>query len=113
MLSPLCGELWLVDLNPICGHEQGGTRPCVVISVDEFNSSGLELAIVVPLTTKQKGFPTHVELVPPDGGIKKISYAKCEDIRSISLERLLNRLGRVSATVLQKIRYRIKMIFDI
>jgi mRNA-degrading endonuclease toxin of MazEF toxin-antitoxin module len=37
MLTIIRGEIWLIDLNPIRGHEQAGKRPCLVVSVDLFH----------------------------------------------------------------------------
>ncbi|WP_198471546.1 type II toxin-antitoxin system PemK/MazF family toxin [Acetomicrobium sp. S15 = DSM 107314] len=37
MSEPSRGEIWLVDLNPLRGHEQAGRRPSLVISVNGFN----------------------------------------------------------------------------
>jgi mRNA interferase MazF len=102
-MSPARGDIWLADLNTIKGREQAGMRPCLVVSVDLFNQSPAELLIVVPLTTRAKGIRTHVSLVPPDGGVREQSFIKCEDVRSISTERLTSRWGAVSAATMRKV----------
>jgi mRNA interferase MazF len=94
--KPRRGEVWLIDLNPARGHEQAGKRPALVISVDLFNSGPAGLVVVLPVTTKDKNIPLHVKISPPEGGVKETSFVKCEDIRSVSTERLLARLGEVS-----------------
>jgi mRNA interferase MazF len=94
--KPRRGEVWLIDLNPARGHEQAGKRPALVISVDLFNSGPAGLVVVLPVTTKDKNMPLHVKISPPEGGVKETSFVKCEDIRSVSTERLLARLGEVS-----------------
>ncbi|HAP93900.1 MAG TPA: growth inhibitor PemK [Desulfotomaculum sp.] len=96
MAKPRRGEVWLIDLNPARGHEQAGKRPALVISVDLFNSGPAGLVVVLPVTTKDKNIPLHVKISPPEGGVKETSFVKCEDIRSVSTERLLARLGEVS-----------------
>lgn len=48
------GEIWLVDLNPVRGHEQAGKRPCLIISVDLFNQGTSGLVVVLPITSKDK-----------------------------------------------------------
>ena len=78
------GQVWLVDLDPVRGHEQAGTRPALVVSVDPFNQTALGLVVIVPLTSKAKGLPLHVRLDPPEGGLQLTGYAKCEDVRSVS-----------------------------
>ena len=86
---PSRGEIWLVNLNPTRGHEQAGTRPAVVVSTDMFNRGPADLVIVIPLTTRARGTPFHVEVKPPEGGVRERSFIKCEDIRSVSRERLI------------------------
>jgi mRNA interferase MazF len=107
------GEIWLADLNPTRGHEQAGQRPCLVISVDIFNQGPAGLGVVLPLTTKQKGVLWHVPVAPAESGLKLASYIKCEDIRSISLERVSRRMGSVSASVLSAVEYRISRLLGI
>ncbi len=73
------GEVWLIDLNPVRGHEQAGRRPCLVISVNLFNQGASGLAVVLPITSKDKKIPFHVEVKPPEAGLKVKSFVKCED----------------------------------
>jgi mRNA interferase MazF len=101
--SPARGDIWLADLNPIKGREQAGMRPCLVVSVNIFNQSPAELVIVIPLTTRAKGIRTHVPLAPPEGGVREQSFIKCEDVRSISTERLSSRWGAVSAATMRTV----------
>lgn len=100
---PSRGEIWLADLNPIRGREQAGLRPCMVLSVDLFNRSLAELVIVILLTSKEKGIRSHVPLQPPEGGVREKSYIKCEDVRSISKERLTSRWGSVSPATIRSV----------
>lgn len=102
-ISPVRGDIWLVDLNPIKGREQAGMRPCLVVSVDTFNQSPAELVIAIPLTTKAKGIRTHVPLAPPEGGVRERSFIKCEDVRSLSAERLTARWGAVSMATIRQV----------
>ena len=78
-------------------------RPCLVVSVNLFNQSPAELVIVIPLTTKAKGIRTHVPLAPPEGGVRELSFIKCEDVRSISTERLTTRWGAVSLAAMSNV----------
>ena len=107
------GEIWLADLNPARGHEQADQRPCLVISVDLFNQGPAGLCVALPLTSKNKGVLWHVPVAAGESGLKLESYIKCEDIRSISLERLARRLGIVSSSVLSAVEYRISRLLGI
>lgn len=87
------GELWLVDFGQPVGREQAGRRPALVVSDDELNDGPSGLVVVLPVTTSRRELPSHVELDDVATGLDAVSYAKCEDIRSISDRRLLARLG--------------------
>lgn len=108
--APARGEVWMTELGSTRGREQAGTRPALVVSVDAFNQSGAELVVVVPITSRAKRVRTHVAVVPPEGGLTVPSYLKCEDVRSVSHERLLRLLGTVSAPTLTEVEDRLRMI---
>ncbi len=110
---PSRGEVWIVDLDPVRGREQQGRRPALIVSVDRFNHGPAGLVIMVPLTTKAKGIPLHVPVNPPQGGLSKPSFIKCEDVRSVSQDRLVRRLGRVSALTLVEVEDRLRIILDL
>ena len=75
-------DIVYVDLNPIQGHEQKGYRPAIVISTETFNKF-TKMAIVCPITSNTKEFPTHYKLKDT----KKINGSiLCEHIRSIDFE---------------------------
>lgn len=107
------GEVWLVDLNPTRGHEQAGTRPALVVSADEFNRGPAGLAIVVPMTTTERGIPLHVSVDPPEGGLDRRSFIKCEDVRSVSEQRLVRRFGVVSHETLSLVADRLRIVLDL
>lgn len=111
--APARGQVWLIDLDPTRGHEQAGTRPGLIISVDQFNQTPLGLAVVVPITSRAKEFPLHVRIDPPQGGLQHTSFAKCEDVRSVSRERLSKLLGRVSPTVLRQVEDRLRLVLGL
>jgi mRNA interferase MazF len=107
---PARGEVWLTDLNPTRGHEQAGRRPALVISEDLFNRGPAGLVIVVPLTSKRRGVPSHVPIDPPEGGVEVPSAVLCEAIRSIAVERLVVRWGTVSRRTMGEVEDRLRML---
>jgi mRNA interferase MazF len=110
MAEPSRGDIWTVDLDPALGHEQAGRRPALVISVDLFNHGPADLVVVLPITSKAKGIPLHVRIAPPEGGVRAISYVKCEDIRSVSRGRLSRFWGRVSSETMHEIEDRLAVL---
>jgi mRNA interferase MazF len=113
MPAPLRGEIWMTDLDPTRGHEQAGTRPALVVSADMFNAGPAGLVIVLPLTTKPKGVRSHVPVKPPEGGLRNLSFIKCEDVRSVALERLSRRLGAVSAATMEAVQFCLRILMDL
>ena len=95
------------------GHEQAGKRPCLVISVDLFNQGASGLVVVLPITSNDKGIPFHIKINSPDGGIKTQSFIKCEDVRSISVERLDKCWGTVSSETLAEVEDRLKILMGL
>ena len=111
--KPSLGEVWFVALDPTQGREQAGTRPALVVSVDEFNHGPAELALVVPITNREKGIALHVPIEPPEGGWNVRSFAKPEDLRSVSTGRLVKRSGSVAPETLEKVRDRLRILMDL
>lgn len=99
-MTPRRGEVWLVDFGEPVGREQAGRRPAVIVSADPLNEGLAGVVIVVPVTTARRGLPSHVEIEPGDSGLQEISYAKCEDVRSVSERRLVTRLGSTEPDVM-------------
>jgi mRNA interferase MazF len=111
---PVRGEVWLVDLDPTRGREQAGRRPALVISADGLNRSRAGVAIVVPMTTRARDIPSHVEVTPPDGGVRQTSYVRCEDVRSVSLQRLEDGpFGTVSPAVMARVEETVRVLLGL
>jgi mRNA interferase MazF len=84
-----------------------------VVSVDRFNHGPAELAVVIPITSRHKGIPLHVPLVPPEGGVKQECFIKCEDIRSVSSGRFSRRWGRVSSATMRAVEDRLRILMGL
>ena len=110
MMKPSRGDIWYVNLDPSRGREQSGVRPGLIISVDQFNQGPADRVVLLPITSKPKGIPFHVEVHPPEGGLGMKSFIKCEDIRSISRERLSKRIGMVSGETLALVEDRLRIL---
>ena len=74
MSVPSRGEIWTVNLNPVRGHEQAGSRPGLVVSVDTFNHGPAGLVVIIPITTKEKRIPFHVPINPPEAGVSQKKF---------------------------------------
>ncbi|WP_310487138.1 type II toxin-antitoxin system PemK/MazF family toxin [Chamaesiphon sp. VAR_69_metabat_338] len=99
------GEVWLVDLNPTRGQEIQKTRPAVVVSSDLFDRIALKIAI--PITSWQSKFSDRPFMVRIDAnidnGLDVDSAGNILQIRSLSTERFVKRLGQVSPEILEEL----------
>jgi mRNA interferase MazF len=107
------GEIWLAQLDPIVGHEQGDRRPVVVISSGGLHSLPISMTIVVPLSGHDRGLVTQPRISSASSGLSRTSFARPEDVRSIDSARLQRRLGTVSATELAEIRKVLRYFLDL
>jgi mRNA interferase MazF len=105
--------VWLVDFGDPVGREQSGTRPAVVVSADALNESRAGVVVVVPVTTAYRGLPSHVEIDAASSGLDEVSYAKCEDVKSVSEQRLLGRLGVVDDAAMFQAARALRFLLDL
>jgi len=112
-VNPHRGEVWLVDFGNPVGREQTGRRPAVVVSADSLDESRAGVVLVVPITTTYRGLPSHVEIDRGSSGLDEVSYAKCEDVKSISEQRLIGRLGAVGEEVMFQAARALRFLLDL
>lgn len=94
-------EIWNADLNPVKGSEQNGYRPVVIISGNVVNSL-LNVVIACPLTTKIKNYKGDVVLEPnSENGLSQKSEILIFHVRSISNERMINKIGTITSKQLE------------
>lgn len=98
------GEVYLVGLDPVVGSEVGKMRPAVVLQNDLANRSS-QTVTVVPISSQiERVFPFQVRIPNGEGGLERPSKALCEQIRTVSRNRLVRLLGQLPSERLQEIR---------
>jgi mRNA interferase MazF len=107
------GEIWLVDFGEPVGREQSGRRPAVIVSADQLNTSPAGIVIVVPCTTARRSLPSHVELDRGTTGLDEVSYAKCEDIKAVSEDRLITHLGAAPLDAMDEISRVLRYLLEL
>ena len=112
-MQPSRGQVWQVSLSLTKGHETRGTRPCLIVTVDRFNHGPAGLVVVLPITSREKGIPFHVLISPPEGGLTKRSFVKCEEPRCISKDRLVEHIGDVSTEVMEEVADYLRILLDL
>jgi mRNA interferase MazF len=94
-----------VSLDPVIGHEQGRSRPCIVVQNDIGNRFS-STTIIVPLTDAahiKKPSPIYVLVKKGDGGTTKDSYALCDQIRTVDQRRFGRIYGTLSPQIMAAI----------
>jgi len=108
-------EIWLIDLNPAKGAEIQKIRPAIIVNDDALGK--LPLKIVVPITDWKDRYeiaPWMVKINPDNAnGLSKISSADCFQIRSVSQERLIKKLGYLKPDSYYEIKQAIKKVLTL
>jgi mRNA interferase MazF len=107
------GEIYHVDLGQPVGHEPAFVRPAVVVSVDLLNSGPRGLIVVVPVGSTAYGLRSHVELEAEASGLDHTSYARCDQIRTVSTRRLLDCLGGATPQEMARIDGTLRFVLDL
>lgn len=108
------GEIYLADMDPAIGSEQGGVRPVLILQNNKGNKYA-PTTIVACLTSRiytKANLPTHY-LLPQDIGLKYPSMVMLEQIFTIDKTRLIKKITRISKSDMQRIEMQIKRSFDI
>jgi mRNA interferase MazF len=106
-------EIWLIDLDPTKGAEIQKIRPAVIINDNALGK--LPLKIVVPITDWKDRYsiaPWMVHLTPNvENGLSKESAADCFQVRSLSQERLIKKIGTLDENTMDEIKQSLKKVF--
>lgn len=109
------GEIWLINLDPTIGSEIKKTRPGIIVNDNSLGK--LPLKIIVPITDwkdKYEIAPWMIKIEPDSmNGLTKASSADCFQVRSLSQERFIKRIGIVSAFDMVEIRNGLSKVLSI
>jgi mRNA interferase MazF len=102
------GEIVRVNLDPARGSEADKTRPAIVVSNDAANAAATRLGrgviTIVPVTsTTDRVYPFQVLLPAHQTGLPRDSKAQAEQVRSIAVERVGQRVGRLPAALIAEL----------
>jgi mRNA interferase MazF len=109
------GEIWEVNLNPSVGAEIKKTRPCIIVSNDAMGI--LPLKIIAPITDWKehyRNYPWMVQINPNRGnGLSKTSSIDCFQLRSISVERMLLKIGSATDIIIEQTKEAVSRVIGI
>jgi mRNA interferase MazF len=110
--NPRRGEVWRVEFEPSRGAEIRKTRPAVVMNVA--TAGKLALRVIVPLTGWQAPFERvfwHVRIEPNiSNGLDKVSSADAFQVRSLSIERFVDRMGELNSEQIAAIAQAVSVV---
>jgi mRNA interferase MazF len=112
MISMRKGEIWLINLDPTIGAEIRKTRPAVIISEDAIGI--LPLRVIVPLTDWKERYSVAPWMIPitpeSQNGLAKPSAADAFQIRSVSNERFVQRIGSINSDQIKQILKAVQIV---
>ena len=100
------GDVHLVILDPTVGSEIRETRPCVIVSPNELNRH-LRTAIIAPLTTGGRVYPWRI----PCRFQRRAGFVALDQIRTVDVDRLSARLGRLASRTLGDVLQSLQEMF--
>jgi mRNA interferase MazF len=98
------GEVYRVSLDPVVGSETGRTRPALVLQNELANRSSATVTMIPISSRIDRIYPFQVRIRAGEGGLPRDSKALCEQIRTVSRQRIGQRLGELPAKCLLEIR---------
>jgi len=109
------GDIWLINLDPTVGAEIKKKRPAVIVNDDAIGI--LPLKVIVPITVWKARYsvaPWMVRLEPDaETGLDKTSAADAFQVRSVSQERFIQLMGRLSDHAMKKITIALAEVLSI
>jgi mRNA interferase MazF len=109
------GEVWLINLDPTIGSEIRKTRPAVIVNDDAIGI--LPLKVIVPITEWKDRYataPWMVRVEPVgENGLTKISAADAFQVRSVSQQRFVRKLGTLADPLMDQITRALAVVLSI
>ena len=112
------GDIYAVDLDAARGSEAEGRRPAVIVSNDAANMTAFRLGrgvvTIVPISSNvEHVYPFQILLRPEETGIDRLSKAQAEQVRAVAVERIAERVGSVSASLMGDIDEALRLHLDL
>ncbi len=103
------GDIFLANLEPIVGREQGGIRPVLVIQNDIGNKYSPVVIIATITSQISKEYPTNVFLSKKDSKLDKDSMALLNQIRTIDKKRIMKKISSLDEEIMRKVDLALKV----
>ena len=108
------GDIYYADLSPVVGSEQGGIRPVLIVQNDVGNKfSPTVIAAAITSQREKTKLPTHISLTAASCGLSKDSVILLEQIRTIDIQRLKERMGLVPIDAMKQVDHALEISFGL
>lgn len=98
------GDIYLANLNPVIGSEQGGLRPVLIIQNNKGNKYSPTVIVAAITASQQKpDLPTHITIRPERSGLHKTSIVLLEQLRTLDKSRLASYLGTLDEVTMRNV----------
>ena len=111
----LRGHIYVADLEPVKGSEEGRTRPVLILSNDTINTTS-PVVTIAPLTSASnvsRLYRTDVFVTAPEGGLSVDSIVMLSQIRTIAKSRITRELGELSPATMALIEEAARFALDL
>ena len=98
------GDIFIADLDPVVGSEQGGVRPVLIVQNERGNR--FSPTVICAAMTSRMGkhdLPTHVWISTQDSGLDRDSLVLCEQIRTLEKRRLRAHAGHIAGLAMERV----------
>ena len=107
------GDVYLINLDPVIGSEQGKTRPCLIIQ-NNIGNKYSQNTIIASITSKiDKEYPFLVKIDKGVANLPKDSFVQLDQIRTISVKRIIKKIGVLPKDIMLKIDVALKNSLDL
>lgn len=98
------GDIFIADLDPAAGSEQGGVRPVLIVQNERGNRfSPTVICAAMTSRTGKHDLPTHVWIAAQDSGLTRDSLVLCEQIRTVDKSRLRAFAGHIGGLAMRRV----------
>jgi len=108
------GDIFLTNLEPVIGSEQGGIRPVLIIQ-NNISNKHSPVAVIAALTSKiyEKDYLTNVYIKMDESGLEKDSTVLLNQLRTIDKTRIIKKVGSLNKFLMNKVDNAIKICLDL
>ena len=108
------GDIFLANLKPVQGSEQGGIRPVLILQ-NNISNKHSPVTIIAAITSKvfDKEFPTNVFILKQESGLDKDSTILLNQLRTIDKTRLRKKISSLNSFIMKKVDLAIEVSLDL